>query len=184
MCHFITLVLPAQGDIEPLREVVERHCLVLNPTSDRLVCRELGSNERAYLTTSMCNCGTQLVNRRFARREHDEDKELVRLRRMGWSETKIQRWRDQRGTAAAMKAEAKAKSREGEVEKWRALLADLLDAKADHVGLVVHWAADAVQRGPVLPRTSLTAITMSQLAENVLYTFTRQPCRSPPDPGR
>ncbi len=174
MCHFITLVLPAQADIEPLRRVVERHGRVLSQTSDKMVLKELGVGERAYLTTRMCDCGTQLVSRRSGRRGHDEDRELVRLRNMGWSDTKIRRWRDQRGTAAAQKAQAKAQSREGEVEEWRALLSDILDAKADHVGLVVHWATDAVERGPVLPRTSLTA-TVGQLAENVLYTFTRRP---------
>jgi len=175
VCHFINIVLPARVDVEALREIVKRHGRVLSPSAERLVCDELGADERAYLTSSICDCGTQLAIHRSARREHDEDREVVRLRKMGWSETKIQRWREQRGMAAAQKASTKAKSREHEIEAWRALLADLLNAKTDHVGLLVHWVSDDVRRGPTLPRPSLTTDTMGSFEENVLYTFTRRP---------
>ncbi|MCM2334393.1 MAG: hypothetical protein NDI82_10650 [Anaeromyxobacteraceae bacterium] len=174
MCHFINIVLPARVDIEPLREIAKRHGRVLSPNTERLVCDVLGPDERAYLTSSMCDCGTQLAIRRSARREHDEDREVVRLRKAGWSETKIQRWREQRGTAAEQKAKTKAKSREHESEVWRALLTDLLDAKPEHVGLLVHWVTDEVRRGPTLPRSGLATDAMGNLEENVLYTFTRR----------
>ncbi len=175
MCHFINLVLPSQAEIEPLRKILERHGRLLYPASEKLVTRELAPDERAYLTTGNCDCGTQLAARPSARREHDEEREVARRHKLGWSETKIQRWRDQRVAAAAQKARAKAKSRGGEAEEWRALLMDILDAKAERVGLVVHWVTDAIRRGPILPRESLTTAIMGHLEENVLYTFTRRP---------
>jgi hypothetical protein len=174
MCHFIKLVLPAQADVEALRDIMKRHGRVLEPISEALVDRELPPGDRAYLTTSQCDCGTGLANRRSKRREHDEDRDLARRRRSGWSEAKILRWREQRGAAVARKAEAKAKSREHEVEEWRALLAELLNAKVDHVGLLIHWVTDGIRRGPVLARESLTAENVGNLEENVLYTFTRR----------
>lgn len=174
MCHFIKLVLPAQADVPALRDIVKRHGRVLEPISEPRVDRELPPGDKAYLTTIRCDCGTGLANRKSKRREHDEDREVVRLRREGWSEAKIQRWCEQRGEAVTRKAEAKAKSREHEVEEWRALLSDLLETKVDHVGVLVHWVTDDVRRGPVLPRASLNTETMSNLDENVLYTFTRR----------
>jgi hypothetical protein len=175
MCHFIKLVLPAKADVSALRDIVKRHGRALEPVSAPRVDRELPTGDQAFLTTAgRCDCGTRLPNRRSKRREHDEDRE-ARLRREGWSEAKIQRWREQRGEDAARKAEAKAKPKEQEVEDWRALVSDLLDAKVDHVGLLVHWVTDDVQRGPVLPRASLNTETMSNLEENVLYTFTKRP---------
>jgi len=175
MCHFIKLVLSAQADVPALRDIVERHGRVLEPISEPRVDRELPPGDDAYLTTRRCDCGTGLANRKAKRREHDEDREVARLRREGWSEAKIQRWREQRGEAVARKAEAKAKSKEQEVEDWRALVSDLLDAKADHVGLLVHWVTDDVRRGPVLPKASLNTETISNMDENVVYTFTRHP---------
>jgi hypothetical protein len=175
MCHFIKLVLPAQPDVSALRDIVKRHGRALEPISEARVDRELPTGDQAFLTTTgHCDCGTRLANRRLKRREHDQDREVARLRREGWSEAKIQRWREQRGEAVARRARAKAKSKEQEVEDWRALVSDLLDAKVDHVGLLVHWVTDDIRRGPVLPRANLNAETMSNLDENVLYTFTKR----------
>ncbi len=176
MCHFIKLVLPAQADVAALREIVKRHGRVLEPISETRVDRVLSPGDKAYLTTAAyCDCGTMLARRNSTRREHDEDRAEARLRREGWSEAKIQRWRKQRGESVARRAEAWAKSREHEVEEWRTLVSDLLEAKVDHVGLLVHWVTDDVRRGPALPRASLNTETMSNLDENVLYTFTRRP---------
>ncbi len=174
MCHFIKLVLPAQADVQALRDIVKRHGRVLEPISEARVDRELPAGDRAYLTTSRCDCGTGLVNRAANRREHDERRDLARLRRSGWSEAKIQRWREQRGEAVNRKVEAKAKSREHEAEEWRALVSDLLDAKVERVGLLVHWVTDDIRRGPILPRASVNAETIANLEENVVYTFTRR----------
>ncbi len=165
MCHFIKLVLPSQADVPALRKIVKRHGRVLEPISEARVDRELAPGDQAFLTTGRCDCGTGLANRKSKRREHDEDREVARLRREGWSEAKIQRWREQRGEAVARKAQAKAKSRGQEVDDWRALVSDLLDAKVDHVGLLVHWITDDIRRGPVLSRESLTPEIVGSLHE-------------------
>lgn len=174
MCHFIKLILPAPADVPALRKIAMRHGRDLHPISEPRVDRELPPGDRAYLTLGRCDCGTGLANRKPKRREHDEDREVARHRRAGWSEAKIRRWREQRGEVAARKAEPKARSREQEVEAWRALVSDLLEAKVDHVGLLVHWVTDEIRRGPVLSRDSLTAETVGSLEENVVYTFTRR----------
>ena len=174
MCDFINLVLPAQADIDALRLIVERHGRVLEPNPEARVARELGADERAYLTTRICDCGTRLAARRVRSREHDEDRAAARLRRDGWSEAKIRRWREQRSEAVVRRSEARAHSRQDEVAMWIALIGELLDAKVAHVGLLVHWATDSIQRGPVLPRGRLNVETMASLEKNVLVTFARR----------
>jgi hypothetical protein len=116
-----------------------------------------------------------LVRRLAHGRAHSDEREVARLRDAGWSEAKLRRWRDQRAEVASRKAEAKGHAQHDEVEHWLALLAELLDAKLDHVGLLVHWVTDSVRRGPTLPRARLNADTLANLDENVLYTFTRRP---------
>jgi hypothetical protein len=171
MCHFIKLVLPAQADVGALREVMQRHGRLLEPCCDPHLDGDLAPDERAFLTRGNCDCGTALVRPRGPRREHDEGREPAKLRRSGWSEAKIQRWRQQRAGVVTRKAEARARTREHESEQWRALLEDLLGAKVEHIGLVVHWVTAGVHRGPVFPRTHLNAETLSTLEENILYTF-------------
>ncbi len=174
MCHYIKLVLPAQAGVEALREVVKRHGRLLEPSSEPHVEQVLRPDERAYLTGGNCDCGTGLVTRPAERGEHEDDREVAKLRRSGWSEAKIGRWREQRGADVTRKEESKARSRDHDAEEWRALVSDLLDAKVDHVGLLVHWVTDEVRRGPVLPRSSVNTETMAKLEENVLYTFSRR----------
>lgn len=127
--------------------------------------------DRAYLTTNVCDCGTGLASRKPERAGRD-DRGVSRRRRAGWSEARIRRWAEQRGSAVAARAAAKAKSREAEVEVWLAIVSGLLGAEVHHVGLVVHWATDDIGLGPVLPREALNAQTLSGLQENVLYMFT------------
>ena len=174
MCDFINLVLPATADIDALRLIVERHGRVLEPNPEPCVVRELGADERAYLTTRLCDCGTKLAARPVKGREHDDDRAAARLRRDGWSEAKIRRWREQRSEATVRRSEAREHSRGDEVAMWVALIGELLDAKVGYVGLLVHWATDSIRRGPVLPRGRLNVETMAGLEENVLVTFARR----------
>lgn len=172
MCHFINLVLPAQADVSVLRKIMERHGKTLRPSIEPRVDRALPPGDRAHLTTGVCDCGTGLASRKPERAGRDEDRGVSRRRRAGWSEARIRRWAEQRGSALAGRTAAKAKSREREVEAWLAIVSELLGDGVRHVGLVVHWATDDIGRGPVLSRKALNAQTLSGLQENVLYTFT------------
>lgn len=53
-----------------------------------------------------------MAARRVTSREHDEDRAAARLRRDGWSEAKIRRWREQRSEATVRRSEAREHSRQ------------------------------------------------------------------------
>lgn len=173
MCHFINLVLPAEADVEAVRQLAKRHGRLLERNPEPLIARALRLDERAYLTSRSCDCGTSL-GRQIRHDEHADDREVARLRGEGWSETKLRRWREQRLEGVARKAVAREQSQRHELGQWIALIADLLDAKLDHVGLLVHWVTDDIRRGPVRPRASLSFEALAAIEENVLYTFTRR----------
>jgi hypothetical protein len=175
MCHFIKLVLPAQTDIETLQPIAERYSRRLGPDADDRIRRRLADNERAFFTNGNCDCGTMLARRRIKTLAAHEEREEARQRIAGWSETKQRRWKDQRAEVAARKAKVRGRAKLDEVEQWCSFIADLLDAKLDQVGLVVHWVTDEVKRGPVLSRANLNSDTLAGLDESVLYTFTRRP---------
>jgi hypothetical protein len=166
--------LPAQADVEALRPIAKRHGRQLGPNAEPRIIRELLADERAFFTNGNCDCGTMLVLRRISKRAAHDEREEARHRAAGWSEAKLQRWRDQRAEVAARKAQAKGHAQQDEVEVWRLFIADLLDAKLDRVGLLVHWATAEVKRGPVLSSARLDTDILANLDENVLYTFARR----------
>ena len=101
MCFFISAILPISANISVLAGVMDRYGRALKPQSNPALEAQLQPGERLLLTTAgHCDCGTALgaLERKAAllerRRRSDERKEAS-LRRKGWGESRIQRWRNQ-----------------------------------------------------------------------------------------
>ena len=138
MCHFITLVAQT-ADLEGVRAVLERHGRAAVPVDNASVRKVLRVGEHQYLTTSgHCDCGTVLAPRHDAPDGFEEElaKEASRMRRKGWSETKIARAVHDRRKADARPRGGGADS----IELWSAVLRDLhKDLKLSHAGLFVRF---------------------------------------------
>lgn len=101
---------------------------------------QLQPGQRLLLTTAgHCDCGTALgaFERKAAllerRRRSDERKEAS-LRRRGWGESRIQRWRNQQ-----QKISSGHDPQAGLID-WERLLIDMLSQpRTPYVGLLLHW---------------------------------------------
>lgn len=143
MCHFITLIAPSD-DIEAVRSIMERHGRAATPIDNSSVRKALRAGERQYLTTrGHCDCGTVLAPR------HDTPealevklaKEVTRLRRKGWSESKIAR-----ATLDQRKADGRPRGGGADsLELWNAALSDLgKELKLPYVGLFIRFYSGAI----------------------------------------
>lgn len=143
MCHFITLIVPTD-DTAAVSAVMERHGRAANPIDNPSICKVLRDGEHQYLTTrGHCDCGTVLAPR-YHSREAFEDrlaKEYARLRRKGWSESKVARAIDDK-----RKANTKADGRGADsLELWNAALHDLRNALSiPYAGLLVRLYSGAI----------------------------------------
>ncbi|MCC6925635.1 hypothetical protein [Novosphingobium sp.] len=143
MCHFITLIAPTD-DAASVRAVMERHGRVADLIDNFSIRKVLQDGERQYLTTSgHCDCGTVLARRNDTPEalEAELAKEEARMKRKGWSATKIARANEDRRRAAAKPNGGGSDS----LELWNAVLNDLRDELGlPYAGLLVRLYSGAI----------------------------------------
>lgn len=179
MCHFITAVLPASSDIAALSAVAEKHGRRLLPQDNPSVQRKLKAGENCFLTTAgHCDCGTPL-GAHTASTADDTQAQVRKLRLKGWSETKISRWREQRGEHQAQKAAAARIASETGIAQWQAFLSEAL-ARNDtpYLCLLIHMYDGALDRDmELLPDRQAVrlrdadVVFLDAMSEDVLYEF-------------
>lgn len=156
MCHFITLIVP-DGDNAAVRAVLERYGRTTRPVDNPSVGNVLRGGERQILTTrGHCDCGTVLTIRHekdagLARLENKIDREIVRWRRAGWSDAKIDRAVENQRQAGTRPARRHGGT--DTIELWDAVLDDLSrDAGLPYAGLLVRFYEAGVE-DDVFPAT-------------------------------
>lgn len=143
MCHFITLIAPTD-DADAVRAVMKRHERAAEPIDNPSIRKVLGDGERQYLTTrGHCDCGTVLAPRHDTPEAFEEKlaKEAARMKRKGWSKTKIARAMEDRTKAHARPSGGGSDS----LELWNAVLLDLSgELKLPYAGLFVRAYSGAI----------------------------------------
>ena len=138
MCHFITLVVPTH-DAVAVQTVMERHGRAARPTDNPSIRKVLRDEEHQYLSTrGHCDCGTVLARYQETPESFEDKlaKEAARMKRKGWSNTKIARaLEDQR------KADAKPiRGGLDSLELWSTILLDLRnELKLPYAGLFIRF---------------------------------------------
>lgn len=187
MCHFITAVLPRKANLKLADEIARRHHRQMAPLANASIEEQLRKDEAYFCTTSpkaMCDCGTCLgwfvsQNKRRAG-PMDAAAETARLRRKKWSDTKIERWLEQKKADADSWLRNDAEDLENSklVDDWFELLSELLQSRATpYVGLLLHLysgslGARLILKGRTESRISkLGRTTLASMEEDVLYVF-------------
>ena len=178
MCHFITAVLPGSADIAALSVLAGKHGRALRPLHNSGVRKELNAGENYFLTTpGHCDCGTPLGAQK-AMAADDTQAQLRKLHAKGWSETKIARWREQRGEHLAQKTAAARAASETGIAQWQGFLAEALARKdTPYLCLLIHMYSGALDddiafsgRQAVNLRTADSSF-LGTMSEDVLYEF-------------
>lgn len=143
VCHFVTLIAPTD-DAAAVRPVMERYGRTANPIDNPSIRKVLRDDEHQFLTTrGHCDCGTVLAPRHDTTETPEERlaKEEARMRRKGWSETKIARAIEDRRKADAKPGGGGSDS----LELWIAALQDLRqELRLPYSGLFVRFYSGAV----------------------------------------
>ena len=188
MCHFITGLIDKHVSPDDLNEVGHDNAIVFARCDNDFVTSQLKPNE-AYLVkrTKFCDCGTQLglVTRTNAPdTTRVEKREVDKLKKKGWSETKIERWlADKERTIEKDKIKY-----DGIVNGVHVDIANWIDyinkvfagTKIEHFGLLLHW----YKGGPESERVKLkdrviiklkrlTPDTLLKMDEDVIYEVRR-----------
>jgi hypothetical protein len=174
----VTAVLPGR---DPARwGPVAARCW---PTLRPLVCRDVQArlpHDAGYFRVDDddCNCATALGSAHAVVHGEAQDQKQVRaLRLRGWTQSKIQRWLEQR--AAARDPEELARRRARELAGWMAALHALLgEGGCAQVGLIVHQYRvslerehDVFTRQVHIARRDISLQLLGELPHDVLALF-------------
>lgn len=174
MCHFVTLVVSEVDQIE-LRAIMSRRNRRVKPIDNPSVAELLLPGEHQYLTARFCDCGTALGR---ARNEENKvaqtlERQRMRLSRIGWSETKMERWVRDR-----LKADERRQNRPNvdKLEDWDCLLRDLKSAGVPKASLLLHSYVGALDAEFDCTRLAATSDRprieqLAWLEEDVLTDF-------------
>ncbi len=137
------------GDESTVRRLAKASLLKWEPLDNPGVSKQLRRGERYFLTTrGMCDCGTEIgVSTRtdgtLPPRDPDLWREIKKLKKKGWTGTKIDRWIEQTKADAARKhqeAEARLSGPHPEVDRWIQFVSAVLTGNhADWIGILLHW---------------------------------------------
>ena len=130
MCRFATILIERDSFNENLKGIFEKHSFAFRKYENDTLSHLL-NNHFIFIntTTGDCDCGSVLAcNPEQVDYEKELEKEIARLKRKKWSDSKIDRYLKQR------KPNPKEKEFEEETEKWIKLFSELLEN--ERVGLV------------------------------------------------
>ena len=180
MCHFVTAVLPNTVPREVLDGIAKLHGKQFEPLENLSVQEQLRATESYVLATAgVCDCGTGLgALTRSESSVHGRNEDEDRLRRKGWSETKIARSLDMKeGRSLAQHAKREEAALEN-VQIWLELLAQVFSSnRVPYVGLLLHWYSGPLNSRiqlhgrQVVRREELTAKVLASMREDVVYEF-------------
>ena len=194
MCDYITATLPGEADHTGLEPIVKRYHLDFSAVPNETVLSQLKPGETYHRATrSGCDCGTALGSLATSgESEGNPERALSRrvrkLKSQGWGQSKINRWLAQHDETKAKRERAAAhheqwtrEHRTCEVERWLAILHEMLDSgKTPRVGLLIHWYSARLESERIqIKKRSRTRIgdvspeLMFHMEHDVLYEFTR-----------
>lgn len=192
MCQFITAILPNDADAAELTATFRRHGRVCIAYVNATLAAQIGRAESSYYTTpGHCDCGTLLGStaieaaadsRDGGGARDDREIEVARLRRKGWSESKIERALMQRGEARSRPVSPRRSEQlQTSLGVWCALIREALTSPhTAYIGLLLHDYRGgindeeiALHDRQVIRVGSLSEATLASVCADTIQEFRR-----------
>lgn len=184
MCHFITAAITSSASIDALNDIAKKYDLKFYKIKNSFVESQLPKGF-FYLSkyTNHCDCGTVLGSMyHFSNIDFDFKKEIKKLKRKGWSQTKIQRWLgDKEKNKEKLKRQSSAnKQRHApEANEWFEFIKSVVhNHDLKKFGLLLHMYRTSPETEKVklksIENVSIKNIEydyLTKIRENIFYQF-------------
>ncbi len=184
MCYFITGCVSKGVDLSRLNEMVGGlgldRSFFFTELKNPFATSQLPNNS-SYCSMSRghCDCGTAIGNATKGGRTTPPSKaKLKRLRAKGWSDARIERWKNERESALNTKHRPVTPSHDDELKQWWLLMTTALKSgQTQHFGIMKHWYSTDVFNEKFefstfrVSTKTLQAAYLSDLDEDTLYLF-------------
>ncbi len=187
MCHFITATFSGKINLENINNVAENFSLKFQVCDNEYVKKQLQKNE-AYINkfSNHCDCGTnigistgsKMQTQRFQKSEID------RLKKKGWTQTKINRWLNDKKKNDEKIEQDNANllnEKSFELENWIGFFQALFSKPdIEYFGLMLHWYSKGLENENIkiiqqrkISYKKLTVIDLKTLVEDNLLCVTK-----------
>jgi hypothetical protein len=185
MCTYIAALLPPGADPVRIRLLADEHGLGWKEFSNRHLLAQVDPGSAWFLTSrNHCDCGTALGAAGPTGRapSHDLESEVPALRRRGWSDAKIGRWRAQKTAAVERRQQVRANlavERTPETDSWVEFLRwAVVSGATERVGVLIHDYTGriegeriAIKRRELVTVEGVTSERLCTMETDVLYAF-------------
>jgi hypothetical protein len=182
MCHFITATHSSNINLTDINKIAETFTLKFQECNNEYVNRQISTEEKyIFKCTNICDCGTAIGEASVIKNtsERVQKSEVDKLKRKGWTDTKINRWlTDKKKSEEKTNNENEAilKRKSNEIENWINFLRTLFKTtNVEHFGLLLHWYSNGLENEKikigsrkVVSQKSLTELDFKMLQEDTL----------------
>lgn len=173
MCHYITATLPHGFSILETEAIASQFERDWEPLNNPYIHKFLSSGEQYFYTTrGHCDCGTTLGSKNSLHNNQSSiDRHVKKFKRKGWSESRIDRW-----------LEEKLKPKPGgDTFSWKSLISSLIEkGNAEYVGILLHAYSGSLENEKIeierieeVGFANLSEEYLCKVEEDVLYRFRR-----------
>lgn len=184
MCHFITGIFSGKTSLEEINAVGKEFGLQFEDCKNEFIQKQLKHDETYLLKCcKQCDCGTPLGSQnpqKINPAENIGTSEIEKLRRKGWSETKIQRFLSDKNknTEKYIRGSEQSKAAaENELQEWVAFYRKLFESTdIKTFGILLHWYSGSIEseritikKRVLISRSELTIKHLLEVEEDTLY---------------
>jgi len=175
MCQYINIVLPTDVKLDKIKPFLTKHGLGCRPFQNNFILKQIPKGGQLVNTTvNQCDCSSVIASASLPSNRDIQPNDIERLKRKGWSETKIKNW-----TESKTKSNTQAKERDKERDQWTKFLEEvILENIIGKVGLYIHWYEDKLEKEEIVfnsrekvPITELKGDVLDKLNYDILYEF-------------
>ncbi len=183
MCTLIAAVLPESANFEAVASIFDKHKVGFKVVEAPHALAELAPRDVVIQTTrAMCDCGTPLGSQSGNRTSHPArpNNPVDKLRKKGWSETKIARWQQQKEQEKQKEQRVQSVHAENalpHLDYWIRFISNVLHSGHTlRIGLLLVWGTVQYDHHRTLRQervklSDLTAEHLLHMEENVVYNY-------------
>ena len=173
VCHFITAILPKYANIQQLELLATKHGMRLSPQVNLSISQQIKPDELPFLTTAgHCDCGTSLGSDH--QQSFDIARESEKLRKKGWSESKILRSLGQK-ERGLLKSQEKLQA---DAQRWQDFIVSAIRFRyTPYIGLLLHLYHGSLDEQFAITGSNITTLasmshtSLTGMHENVIQEF-------------
>jgi hypothetical protein len=187
MCHFITAICSSKTKLTDINSVGETYGLKFEDCDNEHIAKQISKTEKyLFKTSKMCDCGTSLgeANSKNDKTDRIQKTEIDKLKKKGWTETKITRYlvdkKKYEDKLSKQKDEILNK-KSNELDNYINFIQELFKKTETEVfGLLLHWYSRGPENENIrltdrknISSKSLTILDLKTLEEDKLLCVTK-----------